>query len=93
MSLKGDVQKIKTLIEQGVNVNSGDQEQWTALHRAAEKGKWPYVYLKHAIFKKNFLLAGHVETVTFLLQNGANPNAKAIYDFKPLHKASEFGNL
>lgn len=39
LSILGDVEEVKRLINSGVNVNAVDKDEFTALHQAAFEGK------------------------------------------------------
>ncbi|KAE8685212.1 putative sugar transporter [Hibiscus syriacus] len=85
----GDVNGIKSCIDEGANVNGKDQNGWTPLHRAAFKGKMEGVRAllgyggEVNVFDKNgytplhcAVEAGHVEVTLLLIGHGAKANLK-----------------
>ena len=73
---RGDIQAMRTLLDQGADVNAKDYGEGlqttihpTALHVAAEKGR--------------------MEAMTLLLDRGANINARDRFSFTPLHYANK----
>lgn len=41
----GNLSAIENLLKNGINVNAVDEKNWTALHHAAEGGKFKHVNL------------------------------------------------
>ena len=103
----GDVDAIKILlIEDNAEVNAGDDDEWTALHLAAEKG--------HVDVAKVLIQNGadvnavdkdketalhvaaeneHADVAKVLIQNGADVNAVPKNKWTALHRASRNGHV
>eukprot|EP00249_Psilotum_nudum_P003030 c16351_g1_i2 orf=169-756(-) len=69
---KGDVEGIKALYEEGIDLNFADFDDRTALHVAA--------------------CQGHPKVVKFLLEKGANVNARDRWGSTPLADARHYDN-
>jgi len=78
-ALRGDVERVHHLLdEEGVNVNTGDGDLYTALHRVVE----------------HFIPALHEGMLKLLISKGANVNADlpATDGWTPLHLAAWGGS-
>ena len=84
---KGNLKKVKELLEHGADVNAKDNDDQTALHRSAHNGRTDVVrlLLEHGTdinIKDNdgrtalhwSAENGHTDTVRVLMENGANQN-------------------
>lgn len=78
---KGDLEKVKRAIEKGADINSTDHHDWTALHAAA------------GITYDEKNIAPAQEIVEYLVQNGADVNARGPKGVRPLHYAAGYGTL
>jgi ankyrin repeat protein len=98
--LMNDVNRIRTLLDQGADLESKFVMGWTPLIRAAEEGKADIVRLllsrgADVNARGDSLetalgcaaLAGQAEVVRILVQNGADLNAKDYSDLTPLGSA------
>ena len=104
-SLKGDLDAMKVLIQNGVDVNAVHEEsQWTVLHYASTEGHVDVVKVLlengadvNAVdkYKSTALhctaLDGHADVAKFLIQNGADVNAVDSAKWTALHFAAERG--
>ncbi|XP_031616943.1 serine protease persephone-like isoform X2 [Contarinia nasturtii] len=104
-AVEGNIETIKTLINDGANVNFEDEYKHTPLHWAAVQGHAEII--KYLIEKgvnvnvenldKNTPIHwaawnGHKEAVKTLIDHGANVNAEDKDKATPLHKAAENGH-
>jgi len=82
---RGDVQGVRTLLEQGAQVD----EKTTGIYLGLppDTAELSYTALHFAA------LYGHTEVVKLLLDRGANINAKALYRKTPLHMAAFNGHI
>ncbi|KZS19438.1 ankyrin repeat domain-containing protein 11 [Daphnia magna] len=88
-AIRGDVNKIKSLISEGADVNTEDYAGWTPLHEAANRG---LVSVARELLKNgakvnvtgldgvtplhDASVNGHTSMITLLLRYGANPSLK-----------------
>ncbi|OPY79824.1 MAG: Phosphocholine transferase AnkX [Syntrophorhabdus sp. PtaU1.Bin058] len=105
-AMKGDVARVRQLLEQGADVNSGDKLKYTPLHKAAESGYADIVKLliekganvsARTEYKQTPLhrVAGYhgtTQVALMLIQKGADINARDWSQDTPLHIAAECGN-
>ncbi|MCL7035759.1 hypothetical protein MKW94_021210 [Papaver nudicaule] len=97
----GDVHGLRSCIEQGVKVDSRDQNGWTALHRASFKGQTESAKLLISNGAQVDLVddagytplhcaieAGHSEVASYLIKNGALANMKSLKGVSPLNLTS-----
>lgn len=88
-----DLDIIKRLIQQGANINAADDDGWTALHYSSF-GNLKYCSFKVGQTKLNGLNwnSGQIDVVKYLVQNGANINAKTSYGKTARDLALRWGN-
>lgn len=106
-AIQGNLDKVKTLIKNGANIDAIDNRGVTALIGASTSGKLEVVkYLItqganiNVTLKNNGINAlmmasagGHLEVVKFLVANGANINAKTNDGGTALMMASAYGHI
>ncbi len=103
---KGDVKRVRKLLEEGANPNARDENDNTPLHWAApwghvdvvklllEHGADPNIKNKYGNTPLHLAaLYGHVDVVRLLLERGADPDARNDYGKTPLHEAADRGHL
>ncbi|NEJ83217.1 hypothetical protein GR268_42830, partial [Rhizobium leguminosarum] len=101
-----NINKIKELVNAGVNINLKDNNSWTSLHKAAQKG-----HIDVAAFLISLgadvnardnngitplyvaALLGHLELIRYFIAFGANVNAKNTNGNTPLYMVALKGNL
>jgi ankyrin repeat protein len=101
---KGDIVKVRELLQQGADVNAKDNNQWTPLHVAAKYGKTKVAKLlieqgADVNAKDKYQLTPlHVaayydqtEVAKLLIEKGADVNAKDNNQWTPLHQAASNG--
>ena len=101
----GDLEKVKSLIESGADVNIKNNGGWSPLYMAAAGGHLDVVKLliakgANVNTSNNFgwtplhatVISGHQGIVELLLAKGANVNAKRIGGWTVLHQAVAGGN-
>eukprot|EP01051_Picozoa_sp_SAG22_P017996 SAG22_NODE_2912_length_2109_cov_3.539801_1_plen_510_part_01 len=98
---RGDLRGVQAELGKGANVNDAGKTRWTALHRAAERGRTDIVQALLAAGADHTLptsfggdtalhLAadrGHTGTVQLLVDNGADAKVKNKSSYTPLHSA------
>ena len=100
----GDLEKVRLLLNLGVNANGHDSQNKTPLYFAARKGftEIAKLLVQHGAMVNSkdinqFMplhqasLMGHLEIVELLLQNGADVNAKTKEQYTPLILAAYYG--
>lgn len=97
----GEFDIVKTLIENGADVNAGNSRRWTPLHVASKNGISSTITLDYwfnIIINNGFsfismgLHQGHITIVRLLIENGANVDATTNLGWTPLHLASRIDN-
>ncbi len=101
----GDVERVKTLIAEGEDVNKRNQLLGWPLHQAAlnddvEIAEMLFaagadVDVEHKVFGKPLhaaALKGSFGVAAFLMKNGADPNSRYGYGLTPLHLAAGAGH-
>ncbi|MEB3357671.1 MAG: ankyrin repeat domain-containing protein [Synechococcales bacterium] len=81
----GDVATVQTLMQQGTELNSADEEGNTPLFWAVAGGCYPFDMICTATPE-------HQQIVEMFLSGGADANAKNAYQETPLHWAAASGN-
>ena len=104
---QGDLAAVVTLCQQDIDVNKGNQDNYTALHIASHFGLIEIVNclltVKHiqlevkSVQKGRFALYsaarnGHLNVVEVLLSAGANTSAADKDGYTPIHISAFFGN-
>ncbi|KAL8835936.1 MAG: hypothetical protein Q9176_006620 [Flavoplaca citrina] len=102
----GHTAVVSLLIRRGAQVESHDQQRWTALHLAASQGHHEIVdqllrkkveidakdgYGATALYRA--AEGGHEAAAQLLLIEGAYPDIPNDYDQTPLHRAADLGRL
>ena len=103
---KGDVRKVRELLDRGANVNARDEYGWTPLHLAAYRG---YAEVARLLLDRGANVDarddvgdtplhwaahdGHLDVVELLLEHGADVNARAKDGATPLHAAAVNGRV
>ena len=102
---KGNVELVKSALDNGANVNAKDADGWTALHQSALYG--PKEVVELLIAKGADINAkerdrwapldqaaynGHIEIAELLISKGADVNTKNNMEMSPLHHASIKGH-
>ena len=101
---EGNIDTVKMMIEQGIDINITNKQGDTALHWASRGDFFAIVtllleYKAEVNVKNNKSYAplhwavanGNVEIVELLLINGADPNVENVYETTPLSLASKNG--
>jgi len=103
---EGSIDTVKSLLEQGVDINARDASNKTPLHRAAAKGNFDVVRLlieqgaevdpcdelgRTPLYSAS--RSGHLEVSRLLLDHGANVNARQWYNWTPVHMSAGYGYL
>jgi len=101
----GDIEKVKSLISKGEDVNAKDEQGLTPLHQAVSYGHRDVAELLIAndadVNAKNERRitplhkaagAGFKDIAELLIDNGADVNAKDVLQFTPLHSAAMKGD-
>ena len=101
---KGDIAKIRALLQEGVNANAQDNNKrmTTPLHHAALAGQDVTIHVllqagANVNARDSFELTplhyaatmNHIKIIKILLQAGANVNARDNFELTPLHYAVE----
>ena len=103
----GDCDTVRWLIEQGLDVNNCDKEGFTAIHKAAQKGKLDVLKLLHTSGGNihaqiedgcnTIMLAsigtGDCNTVRWLTEQGVDVNHSNKKGYTAVHDAAQKGNL
>ena len=104
---EGNIKKVASLLGAGIEPNSKDKYDNTALHYASKKGHSEIVKLllekgANVNAQDNDIgytvlhrasMAGHLEVAKLLLDKGANINAQDIFSETALHLATVSGHL
>lgn len=93
MKISGEVRTVKTLLEQGVEVNVKNHDQSTPLHISSRTGNNHKICINAKLtllILLDFLL-GHTTIAKLLLEKGANVNAQGTSNRTPLHEAAYYG--
>ncbi len=104
-AFRGDTVEMRSLIEQGADVNVSDRNGDTALHIASRYGNQAAVKILlpmiHDLNTGNELgytalhyaaKNGHIEILQLLISNGADVNQQSTFGRTPLHAAAQFPN-
>lgn len=93
LKISGEVRTVKTLLEQGVEVNDKNHDQSTPLHLSSRNGNNHKSSINAELTLLNSLdfLLGHTTIAKLLLEKGANVNALGTSNRTPLHEAAYFG--
>lgn len=95
----GELEVTQDLVEQGANIAAKTNKKWTPLHYSAANGSWNYLsFEKKYIDKptnKSELVHNldHFEVTKYLVEKGADIEAKTNIKSTPLHLSSQNGNL
>jgi hypothetical protein len=105
-ALNGDVNQVRTLLSQGIDINVGNRERETALHMAAARGHYSTVIFLirngayiHARTVKNWfplhhsVRFRHANIANFLVQNGASPHARTSDGLSAIDMANNVNDL
>jgi len=103
---KGDLKKVRKLVEEGADVNARDNIGYTPLHYAASYGHLDVARLlleegadvnarDNAGWTPLHWAAayGHVDVARLLVERGADVNARDNIGYTPLHYAASYGHL
>lgn len=81
------------LIQHGADVNTEDSSRSTLLHKVSAYGKLHIrKYFQTSTTFRFVLVSGDSNIVKFLIEHGANINAKNENKYTPLHKAVSRSN-
>lgn len=82
------------LIENGANINVGNEQGATPLHLAALNGNWKNMTIFYSRFskEKHPFITGSFAIVDSLIKHGANVSATALLNITPLHLSICRGN-
>ena len=101
----GDIERVKTLVEKGANVNLITEEGYTVAHYAAQSGSLELVqwltmhgvniWRGHNVRTIIHYAArsGNLELVQWLVNQGANVNRKSRRELSVMHYAARSGSL
>ncbi|MDE3155903.1 MAG: ankyrin repeat domain-containing protein [Acidobacteriota bacterium] len=106
-AMRGDVAAVRTLLQQGADVNAAQGDGMTALHWAAVEGNLPLAQMliyagadTHATTRIGGYTAldiaakdGHADVVQALLKGGADPKTVNAYGTTPLMLAAAAGSV
>lgn len=84
----GDIDSVKSLVKQGANVNSKDDNLMTPLHFAVDKCNFEILYIQKEMFRIiRMIFLARKEIAGFLIENEADVDAKDKTGSTPLHHA------
>jgi len=102
----GDLERVRELLEEGIDPNARDAHGETPLHKAASEG---HVHVARLLLEHGAnpnardevgwtplhwaAYKGHVDVVKLLLKHGADPNAQSNSGETPLHIAAYNGHV